>query len=199
MKSCTSTRRPAWAPPPKICTSGSGRRSRRARRRDSARAAGPGAAAAWATAIEVATSALPPRRARFARAVEPTSAASIPAWSAACAAQQVGDLAVDGGQAPRTSKPPNARRRRAIHGLGAAGGGAGRAMARPIGAAGQRTSASTVGRPRESQTRRPRTEAMVSFMRRVSRFQAASTAPSSRRGGQQAARSVAHCSRRPRR
>ena len=65
MKSWISTRRAAWAPPPKSWISGKGSRTGRSSASDFQRGTPSAAARAWATASETAIRALPPRRDLF--------------------------------------------------------------------------------------------------------------------------------------
>ena len=83
MKSCTSTRRLACAPPPKICTSGIGRRTGWSPARCFHSGSPRAAAAACAIAIDVATVALPPRFAFCGVPSSPAITASHPPWSSA--------------------------------------------------------------------------------------------------------------------
>ena len=165
MKSCTSTRRPAWAPPPKIWISRQRQhRVRAAAPRDSATAARRRRRRRRAPRPST------PRRARcrragalFGRAVERDQRASTASWSAASRpASAARDLAA------RPRRPRRARRGRRTRRRRRAGRraspAAGRGAGRRDGAADARrrrasTSTSTVGRPRESQTRRPWTAA----------------------------------------
>ena len=160
MKSWTSTRRPACAPPPKIWISGSGSSVAAGRRRDAATAARRrAAAAACAAAIETAIVALPPRRDLSGVPSSSIRRASSAAWSAASMpGQRRRDLAVH--VATARVHVVAAEGRAAVAQVDAprrvpveAPAGA---MARPIAPPASCTSASTVGRPRVSQTRRPR-------------------------------------------
>ena len=170
MKSWMSTRRPACAPPPKIWISGSGiSASRRlaeqiAPERLAARRGGGVQRRHRNRDQRVAAE---PRLAR--RAVERDQAPSIAAWSAASMpGQRRGDFAVDRGDRAaarrgrrsacrrRASRPPrpSRSRRRRVRSPGRPRRRRGAPRLRPS------------GRPRESQTRRPRTAAMrVSLMR----------------------------------
>jgi hypothetical protein len=155
MKSWTSTRRPACAPPPKIWISGSGIRTgvcrpdasttervasrggvqHRERRRDQRIAAEPRLVA---RAVE-----------RDQRLVDRLLVGGVAARQRAC------DLAVDPATARPTSKPPNASRRRADRSLRASRASAGRRDAAPGAPPRARRRLRRSGRPRESQIRRP--------------------------------------------
>ena len=170
MKSWMSTRRPACAPPPKIWISGSGKRDRAvageiAPQRHAARGRG----GVQRRPSRSRSMALPPSRALFG---VPSSAIS-----ARVDRRLVGDVHAE--RAPRaispltsataraTSSPPKPAAAVAqVDGLAAcrveAPAGA---MARPVAPLASTHSASTVGRPRESQTRRPCTPMRSSVMR----------------------------------
>ena len=168
MKSWMSTRRPACAPPPKIwiCGSGSSVASAPPRCRTAARRAA--AAAACAAAIETASVALAPRRDLFGVPSSSIRRASSAAWSSARErrrrARAISPRHWRRRAARRGRRRP--RRRRAAR--------APRAcpstrrpgtIARPTAPPASVTSASTVGRPRLSQTRRARTVRIVSVDR----------------------------------
>ncbi len=153
-----SSRPAAWAPPPKIWISGSGS-GRRLGPPDAARAAARrAAAAACATAIETAIVALPPRRRLSARAVELDQARVDRRLVRAIQPDQrrrdharsrwrrrASRRGRRTARRRRAGRPPRRRRSRRRPG---------RSRGRPHRRRAA-TSASTVGRPRLSQTRRP--------------------------------------------
>ena len=96
------------------------------------------------------------------RAVEPISRRSMPSWSIAShAAKRVGDLARHAAIARTTSRPPNPHRRLESTASPVPVDAPAGAIARPVAPFASTTSASTVGRPRESQTRRPMTRSIA--------------------------------------
>ena len=156
-------RRPACAPPPKICTSGSGSVTGSSPARYCHSGMSCASAAACATASDTATVALPPSVALFGVPSSSISFASMSAWSSASMpkiARAIGPRTL--ATACATSKPPwrvpPSRRSTASREPRDAPAGA---MPRPTTPHARRTSASTVGRPRESQTRRACTRVMV--------------------------------------
>jgi hypothetical protein len=156
-KSWMSTRPPACAPPPKICTCGNGNDPAWSppRWRYSGTPAAP--AAACALAIDTATMALAPRRIRPSVPSSAINRRSSAAWSAASwpvTASAIRPLTLATArltsQPPKVS-PPSRRSSASPLPVEAPAG----AMARPTAPPASSISASTVGRPRLSHTRRP--------------------------------------------
>jgi hypothetical protein len=81
-KSWISTRRPAWAPPPKIWIIGIGKVTSRPSATTRHRGSPLAVAAACKVAIETAIVAFPPSRALFGVPSKSISLRSIPVWSA---------------------------------------------------------------------------------------------------------------------
>ena len=156
MKSWMSTRRPAWAPPPKIwiCGIGSSVAASPPRCRYSGTSAS--AAAACAAAIDTASVALAPSRVLFGVPSSSTSCRSSAAWSLASKPARAAAISpLTCATACFTSSPPKAlppsRSSSASRVPVDAPAGT---MARPVAPPCSVSSASTVGRPRLSQTRR---------------------------------------------
>ena len=152
------SRRPdACAPPPRIWISGSGSVAASPPPRWRHSGSPAAAAAACAAAIDTAMVALPPSR-RFSGVPSSSiSRASIAAWSAASRPISAGAMtSVTLATARVTSSPPNASppSRRSTASPLPVDAPAG-AIARPTAPPARCSSASTVGRPRLSQTRRP--------------------------------------------
>ena len=168
MKSWMSTRRAAWAPPPKSWISGSGSRGWRDLRRDASterhacsRRGGMGDGERHGDHGIAAEARL------VRRAVEVDQAPSIAFLVGDVeAGERCGDLAVHGGDGAGHVVAAEARcrrrggRRASPEPVEAPAG----AMARPDAPPARMTSASTVGRPRESQTRRPITLAIFALI-----------------------------------
>ena len=199
MKSWMSTRRPACAPPPKIWICGSGssvgvgaaeialqRLAGAPRRR---RARPPSTPRASRCRRGATCSAC--RRARSARRSSAAwSAASRPATRARRSRRSRGRPRASR-RSRRTRAPPSRRSSASPRAGGGAGRRDGAADARRLRAA---TSASTVGRPRLSQTRRPCTKAIAGVGHAASSsVQARRTSPSASTGSrEQRARDAPH-------
>ena len=137
MKSWMSTRRPAWAPPPKIWISGSGSRAGASPRRWRHSGRPAAAAAACSPAIETAMSALPPRRLRSSVPSRLISVRSRAAWAVTPRPRRAGcDLLVDVAHRGQYVVPAEARAAvPQIERLAPAGRGSGRGHGAPAGAA----------------------------------------------------------------
>ena len=162
MKSWMSTRRPACAPPPKIWTCGIGSSVALAPPRYSNNGTPQHAAMAWAAAIDTASVALAPSRARPSLPSSAISRWSSAAWSSAlvpCNTRAISPFKWPTAcctSSPPKRTPPSRSSSASRLPLDTPAG----AMAVPNEPSCSLTSASTVGRPRLSQTRRPWIEAM---------------------------------------
>ena len=184
MKSWTSVRRPACAPPPKIWISGSGMIACLVAQADGARAAGRGLPPPLAgRPSETAVSALPPSLALFGVPSRAMSFASIAAWSNGSSPMSAGAISfVIPGSASCTSRPPKRfpPSRLSIASRLPREAPAG-AIPRPDRAVAERISASTVGRPRESQMRRATSDRMTGSL--IARLSMRRRCPSGGGGG----------------